>query len=229
MTSIWKISSAKKQTFRPVALIVCFFLYFYVMPGRAAEIQPPGLSQQKILPSNPYYLNPARELELLKKILVFERNWKNKAGQELVIGILYQKSSSISSWAMEDWLNLQENLEEADRQLNGISISFQKIDLEPLSSLETALIENRIQILYITPIESRNTTRILAEITKICGRLKIGTFSAVPEYLNAGIAIGFELGQQKPQILINLEASRSQGFDFSSQFLRLFKSRGKNG
>lgn len=239
MTSIFLNSPAKKRTFRPVfpffirplALFICIFLYFFIIiiiSSQATEIRPKGLSQQTVPSSHPYYLNPARELPLLKKILVFERRWKSKAGQELKIGILYQKSSSISFWAMEDWLNLQESLDEADRQLYGISISFQKIELEPLSALETTLAANRIQILYLTPIEPRNTNRILAEITKICNRLKIGTFSAVPEYLDSGVAIGFQLEGQKPQIFINLDAARAQGFDFSSQFLRLVKRRGKN-
>lgn len=239
MALIYLISSTKNRTFRsvfsfyirPIALLLCFFLYFFiisVISSRATEIRLVRLSQQTFSSSHPYFLNPVRELELLKKILVFERNWKGRAGEKLIIGILYQKSSSISSWTMEDWLNLQESLDETDLRLDGIEISFQKIDLEPLSSLETALVENRIQLLYITPIESRNTARTLTEITKICGRLKIGTFSAVTEYLDSGVAIGFQLESQKPQIFINLNAARAQGFDFSSQFLRLVKSRGKN-
>ncbi|HAR35320.1 MAG TPA: hypothetical protein DCR87_00145 [Acidobacteria bacterium] len=185
-------------------------------------------SQQQAASAQPYYLNPAREIELLKKILGFERNWKGRAGQELVIGILYQKGSSISSWIMEDWLNLLSQMSESDRQLEGVPISFQKIELDATSSLEAILIENKIHILYITPLETKNIARTLNEIVRICGKLKIGTFTAVPEYLDSGVAISFQLKDEKSQIVINLEASRAQGFDFSSQLLRLAKIKGKN-
>ncbi len=186
-------------------------------------------SQPQAASVQPYQFNPAQEIELLKKILGFERNWKNRAGQELVIGLLYQKENSISSWIMEDWLNLLSHLSEADRQLEGVPISFQKVELDSLSSLEAILIEKRVQILYITPLETKNIARILNEIVRVCGKLKIGTFTAVPEYLDSGVAIGFQFKEQKTQIVINLEASRAQGFDFSSQLLRLARIRGKNG
>ncbi|MBC7349173.1 MAG: YfiR family protein [Candidatus Aminicenantes bacterium] len=187
-----------------------------------------NFSQQQAASDQPYYLNPAREIDLLKKILTFERTWKARAGQELVIGILYQKGSSISSWIMEDWLNLHSHMSEAERQLEGVYIVFQKIELDSASSLEAILIENKVQILYIAPLETRNIAKILNEVVRVCGKLKIGTFTAVPEYLDSGVAISFQFKDEKAQIVINLEASRAQGFDFSSQLLRRARIRRKN-
>jgi|GEM_PF-1165573 len=209
-------------------------LFLFLLLSLNSILQPASgavlskFSQQQAASTQPYYFNPAREIELLKKILGFERNWKGRAGQELVIGILYQKGSSISSWIMEDWLNLLSQMSESDRQLEGVPISFQKIELDATSSLEAILIENKIHILYITPLETKNIARTLNEIVRICGKLKIGTFTAVPEYLDSGVAISFQLKDEKSQIVINLEASRAQGFDFSSQLLRLAKIKGKN-
>ncbi|MGQ9800856.1 MAG: YfiR family protein [Candidatus Saccharicenans sp.] len=128
---------------------------------------------------------------------------------------------------MEDWLNLVNNLDANECQLDGIPLSLKEIELEPLSLLEIELNKNRIQLLYISPMETKNDARILAEIARICRKLRIGTFSAVPEYLDSGVAVGFELKNIKPTISINLDAARAQGLDFSSQFLRLVKKTEK--
>lgn len=221
----------KPDNFRRRVMVLTLFLLLILslIPSPAVGAKLLRFSQQKEVLSPPYYLNPIREIQLLKKILTFERSWKTRAGQELVIGILYQKASSISSWIMEDWLNLPTLMSENDLQLERIPIVFQKIELDSISSLEATLVENRIQILYIPPLETQNNPKTLNKITRLCEKLKIGTFTAVPEYLDSGVAISFQLKEEKPQILINLEASRAQGFDFSSQLLRLAKIKGKNG
>jgi len=40
---------------------------------------------------------------LLPAHLSAEHNWKSRAKEQLVIGILYQKSYQISQWSMEEW------------------------------------------------------------------------------------------------------------------------------
>uniref|UniRef100_UPI004049DDCD YfiR family protein n=1 Tax=Candidatus Saccharicenans sp. TaxID=2819258 RepID=UPI004049DDCD len=235
MVLIFHSSSTKNRSvnsvnalIRTTILILCFFCSSFVVfsSSWASEIRSLEFSKQHIS-SQLYYLNPARELQLLKKILLFERSWKSRADRELRIGILYNKSSSISSLAMEDWLNLVNNLDANECQLDGIPLSLKEIELEPLSLLEIELNKNRIQLLYISPMETKNDARILAEIARICRKLRIGTFSAVPEYLDSGVAVGFELKNIKPTISINLDAARAQGLDFSSQFLRLVKKTEK--
>jgi len=218
-----------------VSLLLFVFLIALVFKATAFDHQvstnPTQLmtsSHQQATQNNLYYLEPRQELLLLKKVLSFERNWKARAGNKLIIGLLYQKSSSLSLWVVEDWLNLYAILPEADKQIDGIPISLQEISLDSVSSLEKELAEKNIQLLYVAPLDDKKSTRLLKDIEHSCEKLKIGTFTGVPQYLDSGVAISFELKENKAQILINLEAARAQGLNFSSQFLRLAKIRGKN-
>lgn len=176
-----------------------------------------------------YYFNPAQELRLLKKVLTFERNWKERAGKQLIIGLLYQKSNPVSHLLMEDWLNLFSELSAAEKTIDDIPIVFKAIDFDSVSSLEKALVEEQIQLLYLTPLEIKKSSGQMKDIFRLCQKLKIGTFSGVAEYLDAGVAMVFELKENKQQIFINLEACKAQGLNFSSQFLRLVKIRNING
>ncbi|MBC7364781.1 MAG: YfiR family protein [Candidatus Aminicenantes bacterium] len=179
--------------------------------------------------SQEYYLGPEKELELLKKILIFERSWKLKAKNQLVIGILYQKSFSLSQWAMEDWIKLMTELPESDRQIDGLPIVIKEIDLDSVQPLESALKELQVNFLYLTPLDLKNKDRLLKNIIYICQRQKVGTLTGTSSYLDSGVAIGFIWKDKKAQITINLEAAKSQGLNFSSQFLRLITLRKSNG
>ncbi|MBC7364469.1 MAG: YfiR family protein [Candidatus Aminicenantes bacterium] len=176
-----------------------------------------------------YYLNPAREFDLFKKVLTFERNWKSRVSEKLVIAIIYQSSYSLSTWAMEDWHKLYENLPETDKQLEHIPIALVTIDLDSTTPLENELRENRVNFVYLTPLEASKSQKLIKSVKDLCTKLKIATFTAIPEYLDYGLAVCFKLQDSKVQILLNLEASKAQGLSFSSQFLRLTSLRGKNG
>lgn len=178
--------------------------------------------------SQEYYLSPEKELELLKKILIFERSWKFKAENQLVVGILYQKSFSLSQWAMEDWVKLTTELPESDRQIGGLPIVIKEIDLDSVQPLESALKELQVHFLFLTPLDTKKNPQLLKNIIHLCDQQKIGTLTGTLDYLDSGVAIGFIWKDKKAQITINLEAAKSQGLNFSSQFLRLITLRKSN-
>lgn len=202
--------------------IFLFILIYVQIPVLQGTTLPKSTETQ-------YYLNPARELDLLKKVLSFERNWKSRISGELVIGIIYQGSYPPSTWAMEDWEKMMENLPAADRRVEDIPIVLTSIDIDTVASLENDLKDKKVNFLYFTPLEARKGQKILKNVQPVCTRLKIATFTAIPDYLDSGLAFSFNLKDLRAQIIINLEASRSQGLSFSSHFLRLASIRGKNG
>ncbi len=212
-------SSGNRFVFFSVLLLLYITVRIPVLQGSALSLNS----------DNQYYLNPARELDLLKKVLSFERNWKSRTSGELVIGIIYQGSYPPSTWAMEDWEKMMESLSEADRRVEDIPIVLTPIDIDTVASLEKDLKDKKVNLLYFTPLETRNGQKIIKNVQPVCTRLKIATFTAIPDYLDSGLAFSFNLKDIRAQIIINLEASRSQGLSFSSHFLRLASIRGKNG
>ncbi len=198
-------------------LIFYFTIFFLGLSVLYLTIPGTGQSRNRLLE---YHLDPARELELIKKILIFERNWKTRTEGSLSIGILYQKSYQISSWVAEDWLALETTSAEGT-SLGGIKLLLKPLSLDEEQPLESVLASSGINFVYLTPLELQKQPRLLSSILKTCDRLRIGTFTGIPEYLDSGAAVAFNLREEKPQIIINLDAARAQGMNFSSQFLKL--------
>lgn len=207
------------HTFRKFAIFFLSIIFLLVLHPRASSLY---------LADTQHYLNPARELDLFKKVLTFERTWKSRTSGQLVIGLIYQGSYRPSAWAAEDWEHIIKNLPESEKQVEGISLAVVPIDLETTPSLENELAEKKINFLYLTPLDDKTSQRIINNLRLICSKLKIGTFTSIPDYLDLGLAFCFNLKETKPQIIINLENSRAQGLSFSSHFLRVASVRGKN-
>jgi len=61
----------------------------------------------------------------------------------------------------------------------------------------------------------------LGAVVEICRDHQIATFTGIPAYLKQGIAISFRMGSRKGEVIIDLENSKREGSDFSSQFLNM--------
>lgn len=212
----------RRNKFFLFSSLLTFWLLFLVI----LFVYSPARGQSR-LKLQQYNLNPPRELELLKKILAFERSWKESRADTLIIGLLYQKSYPVSAWTVEDWLNLEPSPAE-DNFLGKVRLILKPLDLDSEESTETLLLAAGVKFIYLPPLELSSRPRLLPELLRNCEKLKVGTFTAVPGYAEAGAAVAFIFEGEKPQIVINLEAARAQGMNFSSQFLKLATVRKKN-
>ncbi len=168
-------------------------------------------------------LYPAQEMpvstelqyKLLLKILTFDRNLETRIGDEIVIGILYQSKFRLSEITKSSWVR---SIEESEiKTLEDIPIRFVNIDLNEENNIAEVISRENVDILYITPLRAFN----LKSITELSQSNKIITFTGVPEYTEDGIGISIGTKGNKPQIIINLDASKLEGCDFSSKLLNL--------
>ena len=168
-------------------------------------------------------LYPAQEMpvstelqyKLLLKILTFDRNLETRIGDEIVIGILYQSKFRLSEITKSSWVR---SIEESEiKILEDIPIRFVNIDLNEENNIAEVISRENVDILYITPLRAFN----LKSITELSQSNKIITFTGVPEYTEDGIGISIGTKGNKPQIIINLDASKLEGCDFSSKLLNL--------
>jgi hypothetical protein len=77
--------------------------------------------------------------------------------------------------------------------------------------------EKGINVIYVSPGNDRNLESILA----LSKAQKITTTTGVADYVRKGVAVGIGSRQGKPQILINLAASKSEGSEFDASLLRI--------
>ncbi len=144
------------------------------------------------------------QLALFEKIWTMDRAFSRP--RVVTIGIVYQRLYRAS-------FNAKEQILEAGR--GSKSIQFRLIDVEN-ANLQAADLTG-VQVLYFAPLRSIDLRELLAR-TRAQG---IRTITGVPKYVEIGVAVGVTVERDRPRIIINREASRSEGSDFSSQLLKL--------
>lgn len=161
---------------------------------------------------------PAKlQYQIFLKILTFDRNLRDRVGDEIVIGIIYQ-SNFRKSWKVREEIVEAIN-ESPEKKLEDIPIRYVTINLSGENDLKEIISRNKVDIFYITPIRAFD----LRTITVMSRAKKILTLTGVTDYVELGIAVGLGLKRQKPQIIINLTAAKAEGSDFSSKLLNLAK------
>ena len=150
---------------------------------------------------------------LLTKILAFDRNLPSTDPEGLVVAVLYQEKVRSSVNAKDAWIEAAESLE-LDGQPTLRCLAIEITDPEVL---RTSLTDRGIHVIYVTPLRAVG----MREITAASRSLKIRTFTGVPEYVGAGIGVGIGMKGERPEILINLPASRAEGADFRARLLKL--------
>jgi len=159
------------------------------------------------------YLPVKTQLQLFFKIITFDRNLKQRAGSELVFGIVYQ-AKFLTSFNIKN--EIIEELTNTNLGIGDYKIKYIPIDLEA-ENLEKAVIDKKIDILYIAPIRAFDLQMILQTSRKN----HIFTITGVPEYVEAGVTAGVTIKDNKPQILVNISSAKMENIDFSSQLLKL--------
>ncbi len=154
------------------------------------------------------------QYSIFLKILSFDRNLtKNADNNEIVIGIIYQ---SLFRGSLNVKNQFEKAFEKSDvKNISGLPIRIKPIDIQNTSLEDTVSIE-KINIFYITPLRAVD----ISTITSYSKANKIMSLTGVPEYCTDGVAVGIGLKSGSPQILINLEASKQESVNFSSQLLR---------
>lgn len=154
------------------------------------------------------------QARLFVKILSYDRLLPERAGKEVVLGILVQREYRAS-------------LEAADELVAGIAL------LPPPSASEPRLVPLLIEIedggvgerldelgveaLYVTPLRAL----AVADVVAAARRRGVRTLTGVPSYVREGVAIGIGVRGDRPEILINLTAARAEGAELSSRLLGL--------
>jgi hypothetical protein len=178
-----------------------------------ARLEAPAFSDPNGFNEEPD-LAMAVQYPLLLKILQFDKNLPTRAGQQIVIGVVYQGRFRASARACEE---MRKAAHAADNERVGErSIKIVEVDLERVN-LREALDSLNVSVVYVTPLRATHITTI----TNVTRELNITTVTGIEEYVHQGLAIGLGVWQEKPRVLVNLEASRAEGADFSSRLLSL--------
>jgi hypothetical protein len=156
-----------------------------------------------------------RQVMLLLKILTYDRQLESKAGSELVIGVVSVPTDPDSARATEAIQNTLFGY--LKKTVKKLTLQYYLHDYTTPEKFQAWVKSKNIKVLYISPGNSKN----LAAILKVSEQLKITSTTGVPDYVERGVAIGIGERQQRPQILINLPATKREGSEFDASLLRI--------
>ena len=157
------------------------------------------------------------QFPLFLKMFIFDRNFKTRVGDEVVIGIVYQKKFRASLNVKNKIINEISGI--FTESVEGTSVRYVPIDMGDRPDLERAVSKHNVDILYATPLRALE----IGEITAVSRARKILTLTGVPDYVESGLTVGIGVKGKRPQIIINLSAAKAEEVDFNSRLLKLAK------
>jgi hypothetical protein len=147
------------------------------------------------------------QLLLFTKIWKLDRNFDSSGVVTLVI--VYQAGYRDSLLVKDDFVATVARLK--------LPIHCVQLEAGSGELLRKGLSEIRDAVVYVTPLRSVD----VAEIARISRTRGLRTMTGVPEYVEAGIAVGIGERKDRPLIIINLQGARAEGSNFSSKLLNL--------
>jgi hypothetical protein len=155
------------------------------------------------------------QVPALLKVLAFDRNFDKRGWTTLRIGIVFVGSDPASSKARSDILDVFKR--SSDKTLRNLPISVAAVEYRSDSQIEDVVKTSQFNVLYIAPGNARNLPKLL----QVSQSQQIITTTGVPDYVQKGVAVGIGVRQDRPEILINLQSSKSAGSEFDASLLRL--------
>jgi hypothetical protein len=153
------------------------------------------------------------QVPLLLKILAFNRSLAD-AADTLVVGIVFQHRNRASAAIGEEVRGL---LAAAARPIRVVAI-----DLDETRDLRGTLLRESVRVVYVAPLQAVS----VSTVTEATRGERVVSLTGVPRYVEQGLAVGIDLSDSRPRIVINLAASRAEGADFSAELLKLARLAG---
>lgn len=156
-------------------------------------------------------------LGLMLRTLNFDRGFVPRSKSTVRVGILFQQSFRTSIDASSQAASYLGD--SASQEAAGHRISVALLSYDTPAQLDSALLVDSLDVLYIAPLRSVDVSEIVAATRA----RQVLTMTGVPSFVPKGVSVGVAVRGGKPELLINQTAALAEGADFSSQLLRLAK------
>ena len=90
------------------------------------------------------------------------------------------------------------------------------IDLDR-ETLIAGLARHKPSVLYVAPLRAVE----IGDVAVSARNANITTVTGVPHYISLGLAVSVRLQGERPKLVINAEAAKAEGADFSAELLKL--------
>jgi hypothetical protein len=156
------------------------------------------------------------QASLLLKVLTYDRNLAGRAGAAVVVAVAYRAGSAESEAAADD---VTAAIQDAAKHFSvaGLPVQALKVAYADSAGFEAALKSKHASALYLCP----GLGEAVSAITKLTRASFILTFTASEAQVRGGVSIGLLRRETRASLLVNLAASRAEGANLESAFLRV--------
>lgn len=157
---------------------------------------------------------PDLRAAIFSRVLAFDRALKPRVGKMVTIGILFLPGSEDSKQERHRMLAAFDALERTIQDLPS------RLASHPYRSprqLGEWIDEQEVDVLYVTAGFEAD----LADVRTLVVEKKVATLTPVREYVEQGLAIAVVARKNRPQVVVNLRASRAAGMDLDPKVLQL--------
>jgi hypothetical protein len=152
----------------------------------------------------------AMQVALFLKVVTFDRNLVIPPATDMVVAVAYQGGYRASVTAKDDAMSALQ-LNRNQQKIHAVAIDLDR------ESLAAALARHNPSVLYVAPLRAID----VSDLATIARRAGVTTVTGVTEYVSLGLAVSVRLQGERPKLLINAQAARLEGADFSAALLNL--------
>lgn len=155
---------------------------------------------------------PEKQAVILTRALAYDNNLHARAGDSVVIAVLYKAAGDEAADAAFAGFKALEGVKVQDLPIKVVKLAYSGKD-----ALRSAITAGGIDVLYCCPsLESE-----LTALREVSQQQHVMTFGAREDFVRSGLSIGVFSVDGKATIMVNLPASRSEGASLASELLRL--------
>jgi len=156
-----------------------------------------------------------RQAELLARVAAYDRNMVARAGDRVRVLL-------ITNDADPESIGIARHMEAALQSIPDIAGLPHEERLTPFRTAAELAGQCRSQRVAIVYLSSGLASQIPAIRSTLDG-VDVLTIAAVPEYVELGAILGFDILSGKPKLLVNLTQARRQHVDLRADLLKLAK------
>jgi hypothetical protein len=157
----------------------------------------------------------AIQVELLVKVASYDRNFQQRAGERVRVFIFTKPGNGDSARVAAQ---VEAGLGRVP-QIAGLPHDERVTPYQGAAELAELCRKERASIVFFGPGFRQDVPAIREALDGV----DVLSVSAIPEYVEAGIVLGFDVASGRPELLVNLTQARRQKVALRSDVLKLMK------
>jgi hypothetical protein len=153
------------------------------------------------------------QAELLAKVLEYDRNFPTRAGDRARVLLVSQSRNADSTTVVQQMAAALGRLP----QIAGLPHDEAVVSYPGAQNLARLCRDRHISVVYFGPGFHEDLEAIRAALSDI----EVLSVASVPDYVQGGIVLGFDVVSGRPKLLFNLPQARLQKVDLRAAVLKL--------